>query len=127
MTTDRFAHAAARTTAAATPARTTVRTSHRSLASTGVPAGRPMSSQCAAMVASSLACRFRSSTAVRYSESGAAQISLLPSIRTFFPCTPSGSARDATHAQHTGTTHRLPSVKKLDTRALNAAGRSHLG
>jgi hypothetical protein len=46
-----------------------------------------MSSQCAMIVASSVACRFSSTTAVRYSDSGAAQISLLPPILTFFPCT----------------------------------------
>lgn len=42
-----------------------IRTSHRSLASTAVPAGRPMSSQRAVIVASSVACRFSRTTAVR--------------------------------------------------------------
>ena len=42
-----------------------LRTCHRSLASTARPAGRPTSSQCAVMVAPSVACRFSSTTAVR--------------------------------------------------------------
>jgi hypothetical protein len=48
----------------------------------------PMSSQCAVIVAASVACRFSTTTAVRYPDSGAAQTSLLPSIRTSSPARP---------------------------------------